>query len=141
MQGFADVEWGNQLDRVPSDMDELADAWIRDDVAARRTDAGRDTDRPDFWAWEAADYLARHHPDGALSFILAAIDRPISEETRFSLAAGPLEDLLVHHGPSVIAEVERLARQRPEFRNTLVGVWQNAMGEDIWRRVSLAAGR
>lgn len=51
------------------------------------------------------------------------------------LAAGLLEDLLVHHGPAVIAEVERQAGRDARFNLLLGGVWRNAMSEDIWARV------
>lgn len=143
MAGAADlsaVDWGALLERIPADMDELVDVWIRDDVEARRTGGDRDADRPDFWAWKAADHLARRHPTEVLAFILAVLSRPITDETRFSLAAGPLEDVLVRNGPQVIAEVERLSKKQPAFREALGGVWQNAIPDDIWRRVRRARG-
>jgi len=137
---FSGVDWGSLLKRIPLDMDELVDAWIRDDVEARRTDGDRDVERPDFWAWEAADHLARRHPAEALAFVLAVLSQPISDETRFSMAAGPLEDVLVRNGPQAIGEIERLAKKHAAFRQALGGVWQNAMTEEIWRRVRRARG-
>jgi hypothetical protein len=57
-----------------------------------------------------------------------------------NLAAGPLEDLLVDHGPEFIDRVEILARQDRQFRRLLGAVWQNAMSDDLWNRVKAVAG-
>jgi hypothetical protein len=51
------------------------------------------------------------------------------------LAAGPLEDLLAHHGELWIDRVEAQAQADPKFNYLLGGVWQNQMTEDVWQRV------
>ena len=55
-----------------------------------------------------------------------------------NLAAGPLEDFLVAHGPEFIEFIEQEARRNPAFNLLLGGVWQNAMPEDVWARVQKA---
>ncbi|OEO33285.1 hypothetical protein VW23_007425 [Devosia insulae DS-56] len=131
---FAEVDWGSfPPDYLPCDMDELVDGWVANDVA----DQGDDTH---FWAWEVARYLSEYNPALALQFVVGMLARPISDDTRYGLAAGPLEDMLAHNGPAVINEVERLARQSAVFRDTLRGVWKNAMTDDIWERVVVARG-
>lgn len=131
--GFVGIDWGTlplSL-HVPQDMDELIDGWIANSVANQKDDSC-------FWAWEAARHLTYEYPAAALDFITGMLARPISDDTRYGLAAGPLEDMLAHNGPAVINEVERLARQSAVFRDTLRGVWKNAMTDDIWERVVVA---
>ena len=50
---------------------------------------------------------------------------------------GPLEDLLVYHGPDVIDKIEALATSDPEFRGLLGGVWRNKIREDVWERIQV----
>ncbi len=113
---FAGVDWGSFPPvHLPRDMDELVDGWIANDVAKQSDDTL-------FWAWEAARHLTEHYPARALEFVCAMLARPISDDTRFNLAAGPLEDILAYNGPEMIGDVERLARQNAVFRDTLRGV-------------------
>ena len=131
---FAGVDWGTFPPvQLPQDMDELIDGWVANAVASPKDDTH-------FWAWEAARYLTERHPDRALEFIVGALARPISDDTRYGLAAGPLEDLLAYNGAAVIEDIERLARQNAVFRDTLRGVWKNAMTDAIWDRVVVARG-
>lgn len=52
-----------------------------------------------------------------------------------NLSAGPLEDLLAHHGEKVIGRVEKLANENAKFLQLVGGVWRNAMTNEIWQRV------
>lgn len=131
---FAGVDWGSfPPDYLPRDMEELVEGWVANDVADQSDDTH-------FWAWQVARHLTEHHPAQALEFICATLARPVSDHARFSLAAGPLEDVLAYCGPAVIEDVERLARQNVVFRDTLRGVWKNAMTDNIWDRVVAARG-
>ena len=47
------------------------------------------------------------------------------------LAAGPVEDLLAHHGDEVIESIERMAKLDPEFRKCLTGVSNNSMSDEL----------
>lgn len=55
------------------------------------------------------------------------------------LAAGPLEDLVAGYGDLVIAAVELLAKQDPEFRKCLAGVWRKGISDEVYARVQKAA--
>ena len=82
---------------------------------------------------------ARTDPERAWLCILYALDSPACQEHLGVLAAGPLEDLLSHHGDVFIDRVEAQARQDPRFASLLGGVWQFLMSEHIWARVQQAA--
>lgn len=52
-----------------------------------------------------------------------------------NIAAGPLENLLVRHGDTVIELVEQRASHDEHFRKVLEGVWERDMKDDIWERI------
>lgn len=52
------------------------------------------------------------------------------------LAAGPLEDLLVHHGSRMIEEIDLLARRSPCFRLLLNGVWMSRVDPSVVKRLA-----
>jgi hypothetical protein len=58
-----------------------------------------------------------------------------------ALAAGPMEDLLRHHGAAFIERIEDKAAQNPLFRHLLAGVWRNEIAQDVWDRVVAARGK
>ena len=66
------------------------------------------------------------------------IDRDGGDDLLALVAAGPLEGVLVNHGPIIIEEVEERAARDPRFRHLLGGVWKNAMADEIWDRVCKA---
>jgi hypothetical protein len=70
--------------------------------------------------------------------ILDGIDPQPTSSLFQVLAAGPLEDLLVHHGPAVIDRVEQLARDDSRFNLLLGGVWPSTVAADVWARVEKA---
>lgn len=78
---------------------------------------------------------AREDPERAWSFILLALKTPRCEQHLGVLAAGPLEDLLSHHGAEFIGRVEVEAKADPKFAHVLGGVWQSQMTDEVWRRV------
>jgi hypothetical protein len=55
------------------------------------------------------------------------------------LAAGPLEDLLLHHGTAFIDRIEREARMYAAFRHLLGGVWE-AGPPEVWKRIETIRG-
>lgn len=56
---------------------------------------------------------------------------------KFSIVAGPLEELIENHGDLVIEKIEREARVSPKFRKLLCGVWETSK-TNIWKRVVTA---
>ena len=114
----------------------LADAWI----AGQQKAASREVKRQSEWAAERLDDLAFTGPEAALAAIWAISERSDDEWVLACLAAGPLEDLLVRHGPAVVAAVEARARADAKARKLLGAVWRNAIAEPVWRRLRKLAG-
>ena len=75
-------------------------------------------------------------PEDTWEIILGILAQAPSDRALGSLAAGPLEDLLSRHGPSIIERVEREAHHNPAFASLLGGVWQHTMPDEIWARVT-----
>ncbi len=72
--------------------------------------------------------------------VLRLMQRELSEQQITLLAAGPVEDLLAHHGARFIDRIEAEAQRSPAFAQLLGGVWQNTIPSDIWQRVEAARG-
>jgi hypothetical protein len=111
----------NTGDSLESSKEDLVETWI----ISTKT----------FWANTRVSELCRHEPALALQVIRDILRRDSSDKVVENLAAGPLEDLLVYHGPDVIDEIEALATSDPEFRGLLGGVWRNKIREGVWERV------
>jgi hypothetical protein len=88
-----------------------------------------------FWAAAEVAELSRREPAATLDFILEVLKRNPQPRVLANLAAGPLEDLLVYHGPAVIERVEALAAEDTAVSQLLSGVWRNAIREDVWQRI------
>ena len=87
-----------------------------------------------FWAWEQVDQAVRNDPETAWSVILDVFASTEDEFTLSCLAAGPLEDLLRHHGPLFIDRIEQRANTDHRFRDLLCGVWRSSTPE-VWARI------
>lgn len=103
-----------------------------------------DSDSPQrgewFWSYRQLDDLVEKNPQLAWKAILDILSIDRSDRIMNSLAAGPLEDLLVRHGADFIDKVELEAQRSIFFRSLLGGVWKNAIQVDVWKRVQAAAG-
>lgn len=122
-----------------NDMDEVAFAreWIACTTMERHEREHRDRD----CATDQMYKLVRRDPERAWRVIHAIRAQDGSDDLLANLAAGPLEDLMVYHGPAFISRVEALSRQDAQFRKLLGAVWRNDMTEDVWRRLSAASYR
>ncbi|MCF7222931.1 DUF6869 domain-containing protein [Marilutibacter chinensis] len=92
------------------------------------------------YGWAYVELLdgALDDPERVWQCILCALANPVFSEHFPVLAAGPLEDLLSHHGPDFIDRVEALAGQSSTFASLLGGVWRFEMSDDVWARVQKA---
>lgn len=116
----------------------LAVAWVKDKWAS--SSAG--PDEPPMTVFERVDELKYEDPETLWDVIRLALDASQDEtEVIEVLAAGPLEDLLVHHGAEFIERVEQEARRNPRFAHLLGGVWQSSMADDLWRPVQVVWNR
>ncbi len=118
------------------------DKWI---AAYIMYEADPDNDRdnhPLFWAAER--FMEIIHMDEApeeyFEAILEVLRRDPGDEVLTVLAAGPLEDLIHHHGQQYIGRIEAESRRNPKFRYLLGGVWESSTA-DIWARIEHARGK
>lgn len=109
----------------------IAVAWIAH-VLEFRADK---TAKEHFWAAEKMWDLNYEDPETAWIIILRILAIDDSGAVMENLSAGPLEDLLVKHGPRFIGRIEQEATKSPKFASLLGGVWRSNMTEDIWQRV------
>ena len=82
------------------------------------------------------------HDDPELCWELVQLihSRDISDDVRGSLAAGPLEDLLVYHPLQFFPRVKALAEHDSRFRSMLAGVWLDGNDSPIWQEFYAVAG-
>lgn len=118
---------------MTDDIDRLIDAWIDHWEVYEKTGQFRE----DFDGIDLSE-IDDAPADFRLRFILGALNR-ISHDPENHLmqvlAAGPLENLLSDHGPTVIERIESLAKADASFNLLLGGVWQQGMADDVWKRV------
>jgi hypothetical protein len=108
---------------------------VRDWIALSHTEPNTPEYERLFAVFGVVVDMTHDRPEEAWAFVLAVLAADDSTRVMENLAAGPLEDLLVYHGPAVIERVEAEARTNPKFAFLLGGVWKNAIADDIWDRV------
>jgi hypothetical protein len=118
----------------PLPIPELLDEWIH--WAQWMSTEDRDQSKAsDFLGFSEFEWVIREHPEHGWNAILAVLNDPRAKPYIGMLAAGPIEDLLGHHGIQFIDRVELEARSNPAFAWALGGVWQCQMTDEIWARV------
>jgi hypothetical protein len=114
----------------------LAQDWVKHFYVPRK-ERGR---RPYAQAFERLYELVRDEPEIAWPVIQEIYRIDASDAMLAYLAAGPVEDLLVHHGGEFIDRIESLAKSDPVFRKMLGAVWKSKIAGDIWKRLKAVAG-
>lgn len=112
---------------VSVEIDYLANAWV---AFAHASEGSRER-KELLWAHEALRGMCLESPDEAWDAILAVLAREPDPQKLASLAAGPLQDLLVHHGPAMIQRVEKRAEADRAFATLLGRVRNNDNKHDI----------
>lgn len=122
------------------DLRKIAENWVEHTRNFAKEGAASDSS-----AYELDD-LCQSDPSSALEVILI-ITRSYSLEQicnenktdashiLSNLAAGPLEDLLVYHGKSIIYQIETEARLDQRFIWLLENVWENRIDKEVWRKI------
>lgn len=64
--------------------------------------------RADFWAWEELDEMSHERPEECLSTIITFLKHAPNAKVASSIGTGPLEDVLLYHGPLLL---ERLRQE------------------------------
>ncbi len=83
--------------------------------------------------------IPRENPNLCLEAILEILEIIPADTSNHHfqvLAAGPLEELLVEHGETYVGRIEELARQRPDFRLLLNGVWDSGIKPEVVKQLS-----
>lgn len=114
---------------------EIAEAWVQFN---RVTMDDREQDSLVEVLGEVDDIIQRDPAEGWM-FIESVRQMDLDASLLSNLAAGPLEDYLVAHGEVEIARLEVLAKQDASFRELLGRTWRNAICEEVWQRVQVAA--
>ena len=117
--------------------DELAKAWI----AFTKSPSGSQENEELFWSVDDVYWLVQGDPTAGFDMILRILAKDSSARIMENLSAGPLEDLLVYHGETLITQIEVEASRNPFFKRLLGGVWQNNMSDAVWLRVQAAWDR
>lgn len=118
------------------DMPKLVKDWI----ALQYAEAGSQTHKDNFWAFTTLSDWCEEAPDLCWEAVGEIRRTDGSDKILANLASGPLEDLLVQHGPQYIDAIEKLASHDEQFRKLLGAVWQNNIADDVWVRLKRVAG-
>jgi len=105
------------------------------------SEEGGDDYQAAFWASDELSNLCEEDPKNALAAIVEILAINDSAKVLEILAAGPLEDLLIAHGPFVIDEIERLVIAGTKMSLLLGGVWRSEIDAEVWARVEAARSR
>jgi hypothetical protein len=125
----------------------VAKKWSRKLIDAYLEYGRRGPDKPPDeelqWAYDEVCGLIDFSDDAntALDFVLALVTRT-PEPLLDWVAAGPVEDLLCHHGPAVIERVLREAGSDAKLRLALHGVWgRDRMAPEVAQQLDEFVGR
>jgi hypothetical protein len=77
----------------------------------------------DFWAFDQVNHIVRRDPAAGWRLTFLLVNKSPSDEALAYIAAGPLEDLLTFHGPTLIDDVAVAARADERLQLALSGVW------------------
>jgi hypothetical protein len=90
-------------------------------------------DKKDSWAVREVDLLIETMPDEAWDLTCILIRKSSADDVLAFVAAGPLEELLVKHGPVLMARVEDECKRNDRLVLALSGVWLEA-GTPVFER-------
>jgi len=79
--------------------------------------------------------LSEDRPSEALEAIIQVLKLDATAPVIEYLSAGPLEQLLLKRGETVMPRIEELAPLEPALRRALGGVWKSSIPETVWSRV------
>jgi len=124
------------------DMTAMKDEALIAAYLLHATTSTRDgTDAEQLAAFDELQELVWNDPERAWPVICEVIRRASADDVLAYVAAGPLEDLLVHHPHAFIDRVESLAKEEAQFRRAVSGVWGwNSIPDDVRKRLDEVLG-
>src|SRR5262245_39599754 len=125
-----------QMPITLDEADHIAAAWILFQYATDQDKAAG----TNMQVLERLGDLIANEPHDAWQVIEAIRRMDGGDFILSNLAAGPVENLLVAHGSEFIGMLEASTPADSQLRKLLGAVWQNAMPDDIWRRLQAIAG-
>lgn len=108
--------------------------WVDGYINAQENYDENNTSCTLHWAINTFFEYEVEHPELCWDAILEIIHRQPSDKVFSILAAGPLEDLIEHHGPEFIERIEEEANVSKNFNKLLKGVGESS-NQEIWYRV------
>ena len=116
------------------------DDLVRGFLDLLRSEHGTELHDESFWTFMAMQDLVEEFPDEAFAVVKELLKADDWQHLVGQIAAGPIEDLLVHHGPRMIDCIEAEACANPRLKHALGGVWKSNSSPEIWTRVEAARG-
>lgn len=110
------------------ELEEVVVSWIRLQTVERNSQEYEN----EFWSFEKLDEFCRTEPEDAWRVIVEIYRRLPDERVISNLAAGPVEDLLVHHGHRTLVWIRRYCADDSGFVELLKMVWKNSISEEVW---------
>ena len=104
-------------------IEEIASAWIAFSEHAEHPKEEDDN----FWAYEHLSRYVSSDSSRAMDIILCILSINHSERVLANVGAGPLEELLLHHGDEILERVEFLANNNAYFHEALGMVWVDSL--------------
>lgn len=81
----------------------------------------------------ALDKFCRNDFEHAWSLIIEIYEKYKDVEIVMdNLAAGPIEDLLLHHGEKALSKIKKYIEEAADFKMVLLGVWRNSIDRVVW---------
>jgi hypothetical protein len=92
-------------------------------------------------AWPDSDLRewCLHDPERAWEVICALVEQELNDSQMGSLGAGPIERLMMRHGPQFIDRLESLAASNQTFRECLKRSYPTGPNDEIKRRMGIAS--
>lgn len=109
----------------------LVKAWIAQFEAAEEPCEDQPMSKED----EIFFFSSFKDPDLCWELIQLVLNLTDNENALYAMAAGPLEELLAQNGEEFIARIEALAQESSKLRKALGGVYQNAMSDELYKKV------
>lgn len=119
-----------------TDIDRLAKAWI----FAQKLGVDSPGYEKHSWAVDEVINMAAEEPQDLWQIILKILELDNSDEVARAVGAGPLEDLMVHHGEEFIGKVEEQVSRSDAFKTAMKSVWLDSDDTPICARFFELAG-
>jgi len=106
-------------------MDEatVVEAYWRNWALSRGDRAARLLSNDSFWAWHAVEEMVATDSDELVDVLERLADAAPSDEALAYLGAGPINDLLQHASPAVLAQWNERSRRSPRLTSAAKHAW------------------